>query len=55
MAQKTNKANFNLQVASKEARVFPTISLTTGGEGTESPEDVEVSQNPEASARPTKG
>lgn len=51
MAQKTNKANFNLQVASKEARVFPTISLTTGDEGTESPEDAEVSQNPEASAR----
>ena len=51
MAIDTTKSKFSLQTASKEARSFPTISLTTPDEGTSNPEDAEVSNNPDASSR----
>ena len=51
MAQDPRKSNFVLQKASTEVRAFPTVGLTSPAEGSMDPEDVETSENPEASAK----
>jgi len=51
VAQDPRKSNFSLQKSSSESRRFPTIAITTPAAGSDDPEDIETSLNPEASQK----